>query len=93
MSLLSFNFALNDDFEGGGTRFNVLNKTVNISQGDVVMHSGKCLHAGRQTTRGIRYIIVGFVQVDSKRVNYPFIEKTSKTGISDDDLFRDILLY
>jgi hypothetical protein len=93
VSLISFNFCLNSDFEGGGTRFQMLNETVRINAGEVVMHSGKVLHAGNDVTKGIRYIVVGFVRVDDPRVNYEFIQRTSKSGISDADLLRNVLLY
>lgn len=93
VSLISFNFCLNSEFEGGGTRFQALNETIRINAGEVVMHSGKVLHAGNDVTKGIRYIVVGFVRVDDPRVNYEFIQRTSKSGISDVDLFRNLLLY
>jgi len=93
VSLISFNFALNSDFVGGGTSFPHLDEPVRIGTGDVVMHTGKLLHSGNNITEGLRYIIVGFVQVDSDRVDYDFVKRTSRSGISDEDLFRNLLLY
>lgn len=93
VSLISFNFCLNNDFEGGGTKFADLGETIRIETGDVVLHSGKALHSGNEVTKGIRYIIVGFVKVDSQRVDYEFVRHTSKMGITDTDLYRNLLLW
>ncbi|KAJ1448181.1 hypothetical protein M885DRAFT_540136 [Pelagophyceae sp. CCMP2097] len=70
-SFLSFNLALNDsgDYAGGGTFFEdglseddapafVLKLE---DQGDVVMHPSRLRHAGAATTRGLRYVLVGFL--------------------------------
>ncbi|CAI5745316.1 unnamed protein product [Peronospora destructor] len=64
-SVLSFNVLLNsaDDFTGGGTYFDATKRTVHITQGDVVVHSGKMLHAGAPVLSGIRQLLVGFLDV------------------------------
>lgn len=93
VSMLSFNFALNADFDGGGTSFHTLDKVVKIGTGDLLMHSGKALHAGQATTEGIRYIIVGFVNVKSPRINWAHIDRVTKFGMADEDVFQDILLF
>lgn len=64
-SILSFNVLLNpaNEFEGGGTFVEHLQKTFEISQGDCFAHSGRVRHAGTNVTRGYRYILVGFVDV------------------------------
>ena len=69
-SVLSFNVLLNpkSEFQGGGTYFKHTDKTVEINQGDCVVHSGTVLHAGRNITRGRRYLLVGFVESNPSRV-------------------------
>ncbi|CAH0477382.1 unnamed protein product [Peronospora belbahrii] len=64
-SVLSFNVLLNsaDDFTGGGTYFDATKHTIHLTQGDVVVHSGKVLHAGAPVLSGIRQILVGFLDV------------------------------
>ena len=62
--LLSFNVLLSDPatFEGGGTRFETLDMTLRPrNAGDLVLHCGHMLHSAAPVTRGVRYIIVGFV--------------------------------
>jgi len=93
VSLISFNFALNEDFEGGGTSFTSLDEPLRIKTGELVMHTGKLLHSGNHVTSGIRYIIVAFIRVNDERVDYDFIQRTSRTGITDEDLFRNLLLW
>ena len=70
-NLFSFNILLNDisNFEGGGTIFYNKDDTETIVQntkGGLVIHSGLQFHAGNQITKGIRYILVGFI-----RYNFP----------------------
>ena len=64
-SVLSFNMLLNaaDEFTGGGTYFDATKRTVHVSQGDVMVHSGKVLHAGAPVRSGVRQILVGFLDV------------------------------
>lgn len=93
VSLLSCNLALNEEFEGGGTSFSTLDDPVRIKTGQVIMHTGKLLHSGNHVTSGIRYIIVGFVKVDSDRVDYDFLKRTSRSGLTNEALFRNLLNY
>ncbi len=68
-SAFSFNILLNspEEFEGGGTIFyeQIENEEKSIlvpnTKGGLVFHSGQQLHAGNKITKGIRYILVGFV--------------------------------
>jgi len=64
--VLSFNVLLNQstDFEGGGTYFKHLDRSVTINQGDFLLHSGLVLHGGHPITSGIRFILVGFIDVN-----------------------------
>ena len=61
---LSFSLLLSDpgDFEGGGTELQTLGTTLRPRQGEVLMHSGSMLHAGSPVSRGVRYLLVGFVE-------------------------------
>ncbi|CAE7484212.1 AKR2B [Symbiodinium natans] len=65
-SIISFNILLNDagDFEGGGTYVEADDFAYQIQQGDCFVHSGKLRHGGQPVTRGERYIVVGFVDVE-----------------------------
>ena len=67
-SVVSFNILLNDasEFEGGGTIFEEEGRTVQIQQGDCLVHAGRLRHGGAAVTRGERYVIVGFVDVEGK---------------------------
>lgn len=64
-SIVSFNILLNprSEFDGGGTYFEAADRTCEIEQGDCLLHSGQLRHAGREVTRGVRFILVGFVDV------------------------------
>lgn len=63
-SFVSFNILLSDPntFKGGGTCFND-GLIYKISQGDVLIHSGKIKHAGLPVIEGNRYLIVGFLNI------------------------------
>jgi hypothetical protein len=64
-SFLSFNILLSNtsDFEGGGTYFD--DGLITYSeQGDILIHSSKIKHAGLPITKGTRYLLVGFLNLD-----------------------------
>ena len=63
-SFLSFNIALNyiTEYEGGGTYFDD-GLIVNIDKGDMLIHCGKIMHSGLTITKGVRYILVGFINI------------------------------
>lgn len=69
-SHISFNILLNDEFEGGGTRF--LNRftgesaIARPSKGGVLLNNAVVMHEGLQTTKGTRYIFVGFMSIDPR---------------------------
>ena len=72
-AFISFNVLLNDEFEGGGTRF--VDRRIDEEWlaeprkvGNMLMHRAKVTHEGVAITKGSRYILVGFLEVD--RVNY-----------------------
>jgi hypothetical protein len=65
-SKMSFNIALSShdsDFQGGGTSFSLLNRTIHIRQGSLLCHDSGVYHAGSRVTVGTRYILVGFVNL------------------------------
>mmetsp|Transcript_25615 Transcript_25615/g.47746 ORF Transcript_25615/g.47746 Transcript_25615/m.47746 type:complete len:317 (-) Transcript_25615:39-989(-) len=70
-SRLSFNVLLSSDFEGGGTWYcdPLFDRTCNLhpSVGEVLLNDALVLHEGLEVTRGRRYILVGFLSVDSER--------------------------
>ena len=61
---MSFNILLsnNSDFEGGGTYFDD-GLTSKTEQGDLLIHSSKIKHSGKPITKGKRYLLVGFVNL------------------------------
>lgn len=69
-SFLSINILLSNpkDFEGGGTYFND-GLTAFLEQGDLLVHSGKVEHSGLPITKGTRYILVSFVNIEVKLNN------------------------
>lgn len=71
-SVLSFNILLNPaaEFTGGGTFFEDSGRTIHITQGDAVVHSGKVRHAGVSVLSGRRMILVGFLDAVD-RVDWP----------------------
>ena len=67
---VSFNILLNHDFEGGGTRFHNrwTGEYVDVypPKGSVLLSNAVIRHEGLPTTRGTRYILVGFLNVDKR---------------------------
>lgn len=51
-------------FTGGGTYVCLANKVLQIKQGALLMHPSRLYHAGAEINHGVRYILVGFVNVD-----------------------------
>lgn len=63
-SVFSFNISLSapdEDFDGGGTRFEPSATTVRAPLGCAIGHSGQLRHSGVPITRGQRYLLVGFI--------------------------------
>ena len=49
-----------DEYEGGGTYFRSLRKTIRLRQGQVLVHPGELYHKGIDITYGIRTLLVCF---------------------------------
>lgn len=98
---VSVNILLNDDFDGGGTRFHNRwtgeHLDVFPPKGSVLLSNAVIRHEGLPTTRGTRYILVGFLQVDrrhaftgmntglslfSSLLSMPWVHVRCKQGIS-----------
>jgi hypothetical protein len=64
-SFLSFSILLNDasDFEGGGTYFDD-GLTCRLNKGEMLLHSSQIKHSGLPITKGHRYLLVGFLEID-----------------------------
>lgn len=64
-SFISFNILLNStsDFEGGGTYFDD-GLIMKQEQGQIIIHSSKIKHAGLPITKGLRYLLVGFINIE-----------------------------
>lgn len=67
---ISFNILLNDEFEGGGTRFHNRRNgeyyDVFPDMGSVLLNNAVIRHEGLPTTQGTRYIMVGFLSIDKR---------------------------
>ena len=61
-SEFSFVVALNDGYDGGGTRFTRSGIHARAAKGDGIMFCGKLRHEGMAVTRGVRYILAGFMK-------------------------------
>jgi hypothetical protein len=64
-SFLSFSILLNDtsEFEGGGTYFDD-GLTCCLNKGDMLLHSGQIKYSRLPVTKGKRYLLVGFLDID-----------------------------
>lgn len=61
----TFLIALSDgcglDYEGGGTFFEALDATVHLQRGHALIFPGKLRHCGQRITKGLRFLLVGFL--------------------------------
>jgi len=66
VSFVSFNIILSDYSEYQGVRHGGFvddNTIVLLNQGDMLLHHGRILHAGKEVTHGKRYILVFFIDL------------------------------
>jgi hypothetical protein len=50
-----------NDFEGGGTYYQSIDKVIHLEQGDCAYHDARVMHSGIDITKGSRYILVAFI--------------------------------
>ena len=65
----SFNTVLcaqGEAFEGGSTAFECLGwgRPLQPGVGDALLHAGELMHSGVAVTRGVRFVLVGFVRLN-----------------------------
>lgn len=79
---VSFIMLLNNpkSFEGGGTYFPIINKTVFLEQGELVLFNGQLVHEGLPVTKGKRFILSGFVKFSDDYVNMKRYQSLSTLG-------------
>jgi len=63
---ISFIISLNDNFEGGYTFFDLLNKKYSAPTGSALLFCANNRHQGLEITKGTRYILVGFLNINKK---------------------------
>lgn len=61
---ISFVILLNDEFEGGGTYINNLDKTLQLNVGQVLIFPGQLVHSAKSIISGERFIISGFIGIN-----------------------------
>jgi hypothetical protein len=49
------------DYECGGTYIEAIDSTIHPQRGQVLIFPGKLRHRGQKITKGIRYLLVGFM--------------------------------
>jgi hypothetical protein len=64
-TVISCLIQLNDDFQGGGTYIESLDQTLIHNTGDICLHSGWLRHGARAVTKGVRYVLIGFCNIDA----------------------------
>ncbi|KAL7528560.1 hypothetical protein ACHAXR_006743 [Thalassiosira sp. AJA248-18] len=54
----------NEDFGNGGTYLKVIDQTIKLEQGEVLIHPGNLEHAGADITFGVRHLLVAFIECE-----------------------------
>jgi hypothetical protein len=67
VSFFLFNILLSDqnDFEEGETYFED-GLTTSLEQGDLLIHSSRTKHSNKSVTKGVQYVLVGFLDIKIK---------------------------
>jgi hypothetical protein len=68
-TVISFVLQLNEEYEEGGTYIHSLGASLNHKAGDLCVHSGWMLHGARAITAGVRYVLIGFCNIDAMWMN------------------------
>lgn len=90
VSVLSFVITLNSDFKGGGTYFRTKNYVFNPSLGTIIIMCGKLLHGGLTITKGVRYILTGFVDILDDCIDYDFLDNRVTNNMSDYEVLKNM---
>lgn len=77
-----------DEYEGGGTYFRSLRKTVKLKQGQVLVHPGELYHKGIDITYGIRCLLVCFTDGMN-----PKILDDSKSSEDSSEYQKNVVVY
>lgn len=67
-------------YQGGGTRFMHCSRPVRGAPGSIVLFPSRLFHEGLAITKGVRYIIVGFVNVHMNSTWAPFWWRFGRLG-------------
>ena len=65
-TVISCVIQLNNDFEGGGTYIESLGQSLRHNTGDLCIHSGWFRHGAKPIQSGIRYVLIGFCNIEAK---------------------------
>jgi len=65
-TVISCVIQLNNDFEGGGTYIENLGHPLRHNTGDICIHSGWFRHGAYPIQSGIRYVLIGFCNIEAK---------------------------
>ena len=92
-STLSFVLLLShpDNFIGGGTYYEATDETLKPEQGGLAIHCGKVKHAGVTITSGTRYILIGFMHVESIYIRKKHPDENTISNNSSDKRLLDFL--
>lgn len=74
-TILSFVLQLNENFEGGGTFIRRLDRSLVHQTGELCIHCGWFMHGGTEITSGVRYVLIGFCQIEAPWLNSSFMEQ------------------
>jgi len=76
-----------DEYEGGGTYFRCLRKTIRLEQGQVLVHPGELYHKGIDITYGVRCLLVCFTDGMN-----PKILDDSKAEDDDESFEKNVMI-
>lgn len=95
-SILTMSIALQGrrEFEGGGTFFPLLDRTIVLQNtGDILLHCGKLQHGGRSVLRGVRYVLVVFLDLsDSPLFAHEDIDMWDSATPSDMEVLASLVV-